>query len=44
MTGTSFYLDLQEKLKETRAMGMPVLHDLARLERDLEADFSCGRT
>lgn len=34
------YLQLREKLNEMRAYGMPVPDDLARLEKDLEAEFA----
>lgn len=35
-----FYLQLREKLNEIRAFGMPVPHDLLRLEQELEAEFA----
>ena len=34
------YLQLHEKLNEMRAYGMPVPDDLARLEKELEAEFA----
>jgi hypothetical protein len=33
------YLRIREKLGELKAMGMPLLEDLVRLERNLEAEF-----
>ncbi len=35
-----FYLQLREKLAEIRAFGMPVPHDLLRLESELEKEFA----
>lgn len=35
-----FYLQLREKLAEIRAFGMPVPHDLLRLESQLEKEFA----
>ncbi len=35
-----FYLQLREKLNEIRAFGMPVPHDLLRLETELEEEFA----
>jgi hypothetical protein len=35
-----YFLQLREKLAEIRAFGMPVPHDLLRLEQDLEAEFT----
>ena len=35
-----FYLQLHEKLSEIRAYGMPVPHDLLRLEQQLEEEFA----
>ena len=35
-----FYLQLREKLNEIRAFGMPVPHDLLRLEQELEKEFA----
>ena len=34
-----FYLRLRQTLYSMRAMGMPVPDDLAKLERDLSAEF-----
>ena len=33
------YLRIREKLGELKAMGMPLIEDLVRLERNLEAEF-----
>ena len=35
-----FYLQLRERLNEIRAFGMPVPHDLLRLESELEEEFA----
>jgi hypothetical protein len=35
-----FYFQLREKLAEIRAFGMPVPHDLLRLEAELEQEFA----
>jgi hypothetical protein len=37
------YLALRGKLNEMRATGMPVPDDLARFERELEAEFTADR-
>lgn len=37
------YIELRGKLNEIRAMGMPVPEDLARFERELEAEFAADR-
>lgn len=36
------YLQIQEKLNELKAFGMPLPDDLVKLEHQLEAEFTAG--
>lgn len=36
------YLQIQEKLNELKAFGMPLPDDLVKLEHQLEAEFAAG--